>query len=107
MKVKGKIEKITISEEQKIKFVNAAQREAEMEAGLRVDRHRVFKNKKKYNRKDEKREAIRNDGFFCLYFLIYTKKNLLALNEYIILEKRIKNECYTITISYTKEMKTS
>lgn len=63
--------KLKISKKQKIKVINAAQREAEMEAGLRVDRHRVFKNKKKYNRKDQKREAIRNDGFFIYIFLIY------------------------------------
>lgn len=61
-----KTEKLNITKEQNIKAINAAQRQAEIDNGLRVSRHRVFKNKKKYNRKDEKRKAVRNDGFSVL-----------------------------------------
>ena len=42
----------------------------EMNGGLQfVNTHKVFKNKKKYNRKDEKIKQSRE--FDCFYFLIY------------------------------------
>ena len=43
-----------ISKHQTIKAVKAAERQLDIEAGANFNRHRVHKNKKKYNRKSNK-----------------------------------------------------
>jgi hypothetical protein len=50
--VKKVIDKI--SKQITLKLVKAAERQLDIEAGANFNRHRVHKNKKKYNRKNNK-----------------------------------------------------
>jgi hypothetical protein len=52
------MKKMTITKEQVLTIERAARREAEIEFGLRVNRHRVHKSKKTYNRQESKKINI-------------------------------------------------
>lgn len=52
---------LKISKEEKIKIDKAANRIAHIEAGLNINHHRVFRNKKTYSRKSKYANKISNE----------------------------------------------